>query len=191
MALDIKKIIAMGLLDLVATKELKSLTIAQIINHTGVSRQTFYNHFLDKDDLIHYIYDNIIIPDFNQGNLQQKFYYSLLLAFNNMEKHHKFMKEACLLEGQNCLKDYIFTHCQEFDLQWHQQLYGPTPMPEELVFATKYHATASSSMTLSWILANMPVSSEEIAMMIVKMRGLGMEELFAKAQNPGNPYSLD
>ena len=87
------------------------------------------------------------------------------------------MKQACLMEGQNCLKDYIFNHCKEFDLKWHQELYGDEPMPESLRFATEYHATASSSMTLSWILSDMPVSCEEISKMITEMRGIGMEQL--------------
>ena len=61
-------------------------------------------------------------------------------------------------------------------------------MPEALRFATEYHATASTSMTLSWILSDMPVSCEDIALMITKMRGIGMEKLFEDGENKGNPY---
>ena len=116
------------------------------------------------------------------------FYDSLVIAFENMKKYHYFMKHACLMEGQNCLKDYIFNHCKEFDLKWHQELYGDEPMPESLRFATEYHATASSSMTLSWILSDMPVSCEEISKMITEMRGIGMEQLFKNGKTKGNPY---
>ena len=31
-----------------------------ILKETGVSRQTFYNHFKDKNDLICYVYDTFI-----------------------------------------------------------------------------------------------------------------------------------
>ncbi len=61
-------------------------------------------------------------------------------------------------------------------------------MPEALKFATEYHASASSSMTLSWILSDMPVSSEEIAGLIVKMRGIGMDILFKDGEYKKNPY---
>lgn len=188
MAINIKNIITNGLLELNKDKSLESITVKQLLEKTGVSRQTFYNHFMDKNDLIQYVYNTKIIPDFNDENKNIKFYESLLIAFQNMKQYHKFMKEACMIDGQNCLKDYIFQHCKEFDLKWHQKLYGETIMPEALRFATEYHATASTSMTLSWILSDMPVSCEDIALMITKMRGIGMEKLFEDGENKGNPY---
>lgn len=188
MAINVKNIIASALLELCETKSLEALTVKQILEKSGVSRQTFYNHFIDKNDLIQYVYKEKIIPDFHDNNMNISFYDSLVIAFENMKKYHHFMKQACLMEGQNCLKDYIFNHCKEFDLKWHQELYGDEPMPESLRFATEYHATASSSMTLSWILSDMPVSCEEIAKMITEMRGLGMEQLFKNGKTKGNPY---
>lgn len=188
MAINVKNIIASALLELCETKSLEALTVKQILEKSGVSRQTFYNHFIDKNDLIQYVYKEKIIPDFHDNNMNISFYDSLVIAFENMKKYHHFMKQACLMEGQNCLKDYIFNHCKEFDLKWHQELYGDEPMPESLRFATEYHATASSSMTLSWILSDMPVSCEEISKMITEMRGIGMEQLFKNGKNKGNPY---
>ena len=188
MAINVKSIIATALLELCETKSLEALTVKQILEKSGVSRQTFYNHFIDKNDLIQYVYKEKIIPDFHDNNMNISFYDSLVIAFENIKKYHHFMKQACLMEGQNCLKDYIFNHCKEFDLKWHQELYGDEPMPESLRFATEYHATASSSMTLSWILSDMPVSCEEISKMITEMRGIGMEQLFKNGKTKGNPY---
>ena len=188
MAINVKNIIASALLELCETKSLEALTVKQILEKSGVSRQTFYNHFIDKNDLIQYVYKEKIIPDFHDNNMNISFYDSLVIAFENMKKYHHFMKQACLMEGQNCLKDYIFNHCKEFDLKWHQELYGDEPMPESLRFATEYHATASSSMTLSWILSDMPVSCEEISKMSTEMRGIGMEQLFKNGKTKGNPY---
>lgn len=188
MAINVKNIIASALLELCETKSLEALTVKQILEKSGVSRQTFYNHFIDKNDLIQYVYKEKIIPDFHDNNMNISFYDSLVIAFENMKKYHYFMKQVCLMEGQNCLKDYIFNHCKEFDLKWHQELYGDEPMPESLRFATEYHATASSSMTLSWILSDMPVSCEEISKMITEMRGIGMEQLFKNGKTKGNPY---
>ena len=188
MAINVKNIIASALLELCETKSLEALTVKQILEKSGVSRQTFYNHCIDKNDLIQYVYKEKIIPDFHDNNMNISFYDSLVIAFENIKKNHYFMKQACLMEGQNCLKDYIFNHCKEFDLKWHQELYGDEPMPESLRFATEYHATASSSMTLSWILSDMPVSCEEISKMITEMRGIGMEQLFKNGKTKGNPY---
>ena len=189
MSIDVKKILANALLNLCQKQSLQSITVSQLLKETGVSRQTFYNHFKDKNDLICYIYDTYIVPDFDEHHMDIDFYESLLQTFQNIKKYHKFMKQACQIEGQNCLKDYIVEHCQQFDLKWHQNLYGSDPMPDDLKFATIYHANASSSMTLSWILSNMPVPCEEIVDMIVQMRGLGMDKLFHSSENyVGSPY---
>lgn len=189
MSIDVKKILANALLNLCQKQSLQSITVSQLLKETGVSRQTFYNHFKDKNDLICYIYDTYIVPDFDEHHMDIDFYESLLQTFQNIKKYHKFMKQACQIEGQNCLKDYIVEYCQQFDLKWHQNLYGSDPMPDDLKFATIYHANASSSMTLSWILSNMPVPCEEIVDMIVQMRGLGMDKLFHSSENYlGSPY---
>ena len=184
MAIRTKEILADALLELCQVNALSHLTVQQILDKTGISRQTFYNHFLDKNDLVCYIYDTRIVPDFHEHVSKMDFYQSLLTTFQNIKKYHCFMKQACLIEGQNCLKDHMVLHCEKFDLKWHQDIYGQ-PLPDALRFATIYHAHASSSMTLSWILSDMPVTCEEIAQMIVKMRALGMDALFGgHYQNP-------
>ena len=176
MAIDIKEILANGLLDLCHKKDLSQITVKDLLETTGVSRQTFYNHFLDKNDLIQYIYNHKIINRFNGQNTNLDFYESLIESFEHMKQYQTFLKQACLMDGQNCLKEYISKHCEEFDLKWHQQLYGEEPMPDALKFATIYHANASSAMTLSWILSDMKVP---------------MDDLFQGSDCTTNPYKID
>lgn len=189
MPIDIKGLIADGLLELVEEKHLEKITIKDILSKTGVSRQTFYNHFKDKNDLIQYIYFNKVIKKFNGGYEEMDFHKSLLESFYKMKEYHKFLKQACLMTDQNCLKDYIFEHCKEFDLKYHQYLYGRSPIPDNLKFATEYHAIASTSMTLSWILSDMVTPCEEMAGFITQLRNIGMDELFKDGDN-SNPYKL-
>lgn len=188
MAINVKEILADGLLQLLDHQRLETIKIKQLLDYTHISKQSFYNHFLDKNDLIVYIYLNRIIPQFDDPTKDLDFYHSMLDAFKRMKKYHHFMKQALLMEGQNCLKDYIFAHCKQFDLELHQKLYGDKPMPDTLRFATEYHATASSSMTISWILSDMPASCEEMARLITDLRSVGMDKLFADGQTKGNPY---
>lgn len=188
MALNVKEILADSLLQLCKQYPLESITIKQLLQTAHVSKQTFYNHFLDKNDLIQYIYQHKIIPDFDDPGRKISFYDSMVKTFENMKEYHYFMKPALLMEGQNCLKDYIFEHCKEFDLAFHQKLYGDKPMPDALRFATEYHATASSSMSISWILSDMPASCSEMARLITDLRGVGMDKLFADGKTKGNPY---
>lgn len=190
MAISIEGIFCDALLQLLKNQKLTSITIRNLLDFTGASRQTFYNHFADKNDLICRIYNTKIIPEYNvEPKIDMDFSKSLLNSFRNMTQYKSFLQQALLLEDAGNLKDYIFAHCAEFDLQWHQLCYGTKPMPDALRFATKYHAIASSSMTISWILAGMGTSCEEMVDMITKMRGLGMDQLFQECDGIGNPYN--
>lgn len=189
MAISVEGLFCDALLQLLKDKKLASITIQDLLDVTGASRQTFYNHFRDKNDLICTIYNTKIIPDYNTKPSQNMdFSTSLLHSFQNMLCYKSFLQQALLLKDTGNLKDYIFTHCAEYDLQWHQLCYGKKPMPDALKFATEYHAIASSSMTISWILSGMTTSCEEMVDMITKMRSLGMDQLFKDCDGEGNPY---
>ena len=56
MAINVKEILADGLLELLEQQRLESIKIKQLLDYTHISKQSFYNHFLDKNDLIVYIY---------------------------------------------------------------------------------------------------------------------------------------
>lgn len=187
MAVNMKKMLAEALLELNVNKNLEQITIQNLLDHTGISRQTFYNHFKDKNDLIQYIYEIYIIPDFGDSTKDINFEISMLHTLQKMQEYKIFLKQACMMEGQNCLKEYMFKHCQEFDLKWHEYFYG-SQLPDALRFATIYHSTASTSMTLSWILSDMVVGCEEMAHMITTMRSVGMDVLFDDGHR--NPYKI-
>jgi hypothetical protein len=107
-----------------------------------------------------------------------------------MRKYGAFMRQAASMNGQNNLTEHVMQRTQNFDLVWHQSLWGDEPMPEELRLATIYHAMASVHMALSWILSGFPAPESELATLITRMRGIGMERLFEGARTPGNPYAL-
>ncbi|MDO4405037.1 MAG: TetR family transcriptional regulator [Atopobiaceae bacterium] len=69
MAIDVESIIIDALLSLMEDEgvPLARVTVKQIMQASGVSRQTFYNHFLDKNDLVCHIYDKRVIGEFDSG----------------------------------------------------------------------------------------------------------------------------
>ena len=107
-----------------------------------------------------------------------------------MREHGTFMRQAAAMDDQNNLSEHAMKRAQEFDLAWHQSLWGDDPMPEELRLATVYHAMASVQMALSWIVSGFPAPERELATIITRMRGIGMERLFEGARTPGNPYAF-
>ena len=51
-----KQIFAETLLELSKRMPVDKITVKQIVDESGLSLQTFYNHFLDKADLILWIH---------------------------------------------------------------------------------------------------------------------------------------
>lgn len=47
---------------------ISNITIKDIMNDCGLKRQTFYNHFIDKYDLIKWIFLNEVIPKLEKAN---------------------------------------------------------------------------------------------------------------------------
>lgn len=191
MALDVETIIMDALLDLCAERPLARVTVKQILQRSGVSRQTFYNHFLDKNDLVCRIYDRRIIGEFDLDDPTPAGDYRVTLAASlaRMRVYGDFLRQAVAAHDQNSLSEHALSHTRDFDLAWHQAMWGADPMPDELRFATEYHALASGYMVLSWILSGFPTPEEELANLIAHMRACGMGPLFAGAPSGCNPYA--
>lgn len=192
MAIDIEGIVMDALLALVEDEgvPLERVTVKRLLEQSGVSRQTFYNHFLDKNDLICQVYEHRMVRAFTGTPTGFAYRDELERALALMRKHGTFMRQAVKMDGQNNLTEHVIKRTQDFDLAWHQSLWGKDPMPEELRMATIYHAMASVQMALSWILSGFPASESELATLITRMRGIGMERLFEGAETPGNPYAF-
>lgn len=189
MAIDVKSIIADAFLHLCRERNLSKITIADIQVASGVSRQTFYNHFKDKFDLIRYVYDSRVIalwkvPD----QLNMDYYRSTLSCFQQDVNYSFFMQQAIRMGGANCLPDHMYEHSLQFDRRWHQAHYGSEPMPQELVFASDYHSAAAMRMRLQWIADGMPYLPEKLVENTLRMRLFSLNDLLFHQMGDASPY---
>lgn len=193
MALDIKGMIVRIFLEMCEKKELNKITIKDIQEKTGLSRQTFYNHFKDKDDLIQYCYDSVIVPDWyagdnsSDGKLDDDYIADMFLwrteYLKSIIKYGRFMKMACAMDGPNCLWEHIFSETIEFELKWHETLFR-RKLTKEMIEATEYHTFATTYMIVDWIKNDMPVSAEELTNKIMRNKVMSLGEILG-----GNKYS--
>ncbi|MCM1564375.1 MAG: TetR family transcriptional regulator [Dehalobacter sp.] len=56
MCIGTKKALTDAFLELCETMSITKITVQDIVDHCGASRQTFYNHFHDKFELIEWVY---------------------------------------------------------------------------------------------------------------------------------------
>lgn len=189
MALYIKTILADAFLELCNEKALKKITISNLQAKTGISRQTFYNHFKDRYDLIQYIYESKIITDWLLPSpLSTDFCDALFSCLKSDIKYHKFLKQALMMTEQNNLRDFMYEHSKKFNRAWHQAYYGEETLPEELIFASDYHSCAQMYMRIEWILKDFPIPPETMAEHIINMRISSLNEMLFSHCPDNSPY---
>ena len=102
-----KKRITKAFRDLLATREFDKISIVDIMESAGIRRQTFYNHFLDKYELLDWIFENDLTEyitnnlDFISGQklLQELFFY--------FEQERDFYIQLFDIQGQNNFYDHF------------------------------------------------------------------------------------
>lgn len=195
MAIDINGILEDTLLSLCQEKEFKDITVKDIREKSGISRTGFYNHFRDKNDLAQWIYYHRIQKSFQAEQIEcmDNYYEALVDFYKCVQKYHYFLKSALKVSEQNCLKDYMYKHPFEWELQYHIQWYekniGEKPEIEELSFFTEYHSAGAVSMTIKWIQEDMPIPPEEMARRISYLKRIGFGKILNDSErNIKHPY---
>lgn len=190
MAIDFKKLITSAFIELCNEKPLKKIKIDDILKHSGVSRQTFYNHFHDKNELIQYFYQTYIISKWHTPDKSLDFCEACLSCFYADKKYHRIIKQAIQLGGQNNLSDFMYEHSRIFDRKWHQAFNNGKELSEIQLLASDYHSDAGMRLRILWILNGMPISPEQLTEQIISMRIYGIKELFFENETGSDPYSL-
>lgn len=107
-----KKRIAKAFKELLAENDFDKISVVTIMDRAGIRRQTFYNHFLDKYQLLDWIFQNDLKEqiadnlDFISGRhlIQELFHY--------LEEETIFYQKAFEIQGQNNFYAYFIDYCQ-------------------------------------------------------------------------------
>ena len=93
-----------------------AMTVTQIVQTCGVTRQTFYRNFQDKYDLINWYFDKILLESFEHMGEGRTVYESLVNKFEYIQMEQLFFRAAFKNDQQNCLRDHDFELIQELSL---------------------------------------------------------------------------
>jgi len=155
--LDTKQILSTSFQELLKLTPLQKITIKKIVNYCGLTRQTFYLHFKDKYDLVHWIYkrNNDQIVDYYINLIPWQDILCTLLS--NHKKNKKFILSLIEYSGQNSLNEYLDTYTYET----YCRVLSKTPvMNGEYLFALKLYSSGSAQMTSTWLQKGMKESPE-------------------------------
>ena len=140
----------------------EKITVKEITEECGVTRQTFYRNFQDKYDLINWYFDKILIESFEHMGEGQTVYESLVNKFQYIQKETLFFRAAFKNDDQNCLRDHDFELITKF---YTDRIEGNTgkKMSDKIRFQLEMYCQGSIYMTVQWVLGNHKATPETLA----------------------------
>ena len=144
----------------------ESITVKQITENCGLTRQTFYRNFLDKYDLINWYFDKLLTKSFEHMGQGKTIYEALVMKFTYIQEEQTFFATAFRYDSQNSLREHDF----ELILAFYEKLIKEKTgrMPEEQVhFLLEMYCQSSIYMTVQWVLGEVKITPEELARIVV------------------------
>lgn len=148
---DIKYKLANAMKECMFSSPVEKITVKEICDTCGVTRQTFYRNFQDKYDLINWYFDKILIESFHQMGEGSTVYESLVKKFEYIRMEQLFFKAAFKNDEQNNLKEHDFELIRQFYID---QIEGKShrKISDKLLFQLEMYCQGSVFMTTQWAL---------------------------------------
>jgi probable dihydroxyacetone kinase regulator len=161
--IDSKSVLADSLMELAKNKPLEKITIQNIVDNCGAGRQTFYNHFNDKYDLMNWIYKT------NAHRIWSAFIdlepWSRVLSriMDHMKENKIFYNRAINTNGQNSFFVYLFQDIQSSCIILIQKNLKKNALPDYILFTIDFYCYGAVNMVKQWAKNGMIESSELFA----------------------------
>ena len=146
-----KLMIARGLKELMEHTPFSSLSVSDIARKCGISRNTFYYHFKDKYDIIHWIFHTEITPIICDSSATANWSHGLSDLCSYLRVNKKFYLNVLQVQGQNsfseCLMDFYQTFVQNILLHANGDLILSR---QEIRLISRFYAHGLTGAILDW-----------------------------------------
>ncbi|WP_279071306.1 TetR/AcrR family transcriptional regulator [Faecalicoccus pleomorphus] len=160
--MDTKYIFADALKTCMKKSPYEKITVKDITDTCNLSRQTFYRHFLDKQDLVNWYFDKILQESFQHMGEGKTIYEALFKKFTFILQEKLFFRAAFQNDDQNNLRDHDFELILSFYTDRIQSKAG-MPLSSILKFQLEMYCQSSIYMTVKWLLEDTPISPATLA----------------------------
>lgn len=164
-----KKALAQSLKELGASKILDKITVADITEHCGVNRQTFYYHFDDKYELLNWIYtQDLFIPltrDLTFENWGDK----LVQLFQYMKRQKSFFMNT-IKSSNNFFAEYtnkIFAELFKKAIV-ELNMYSHLNEKEQDIYA-RFFAYGLTGVVVDWAMKGMKEDADQLTDLLQDM----------------------
>ena len=151
-------------------KSLSKITINDLTQGCGVSRQTFYNNFKDIYDLVEWVYLQEVETSIGRGVVYDKWQAALTRIFRYISENHVFVLNTYRSFGKGFLEKVLR---KEIELFLSNQIFKKIEVTKEeakqVEFSYSFYTYALVGVGLDWIEKQMPESVEELVERIEKV----------------------
>jgi AcrR family transcriptional regulator len=157
---------AESLLSICEEKSLDKITIEDIIKHAHTARQTFYNHFKDKYDLINFIYQYKSFQIMDKYSTSYTWEECIKCRMDFCLQHKNFFISASRLDDFNNFQNFFYNHTAEYYRNFIISNYGSDTLTETLNYAIKFYCYGSQGLFMDWIKSGMKQPTADLAKLL-------------------------
>ena len=165
MPIDMKAAICRSASELLTKKRTKKLTVKDIVEECGITRQTFYYHFADKYALLGQIYKQEIFDPFTDGLTFENWNTHLLQMFETMAADAALYKNA-VLHADDEFRRFLFQSAATLFRDAVAKLNlrsGLQVSEEEQHFIADFFAYGITGTVLDWVRGGMRKTPDQLA----------------------------
>ncbi len=162
--LTTKELFAESLMELLVVQPLTKITVGAISKNCGMSSRTFYNNFLDKYDLINWIYVHRIEEAFEELEADIIIWRELVdRMVTTMSAQETFFKEALADRTADInLTETSINRCLDLLMQYIDKKAPGKGQDEAIRFHTTMYFHGASEMLLKWLRGGRVTSKDQI-----------------------------
>lgn len=158
-----KALLADSLIAMLEKKTLEKITVKDLVEDCGLTRQTFYNHFYDIYALVEWIYlretEKALAGNKDYDTWQQGFYQLLI----SIRKNKELVRNTCRSTNRDSLERYMYAVIYDQILAVvERQAAEMTVEQKHKNFIAHFYSLAFIALIFEWIRDGMKEKPEDI-----------------------------
>lgn len=163
-----KRALADGLKLALNSQEFDRITVADITDCSEVSRNTFYYHFRDKQELVDWIFHTDLGPVLRNGHPGRTWNEALTELLERLQRSRVFYAGILRNQGQDRFSSCLFGDCYEMVCALLAQYPGELTQAEQEM-AGRFYTHAVIGLAMDWVRGDIQAEPAEIVTMLQKL----------------------
>jgi len=183
-----KLTLAESLKRMMVRTDFNKISVKDIVDGCGLTRQAFYYHFKDKYDLMNWIYYTETARFMSSYNKVEHWLDGMLDLCNYMRQNKTFYINALNTTGQNSFQEYLHNYIRDISISVIESIKNKEFEEEKWGFIVEFISTAFVSLIVRWANNGM---KDDPAEYVMKMRSLFDGSILCELESQSEEISTE